>query len=211
MQSDDDGSAYPVRIASYSDADLPAGIAEQVRALIQQAWPAEPPEPAEPAETTEPGGLSATGHDPALSPITMVLTRGSTVLSCLSVLSKPIVHGAASYLASGISTMVTDRTQRRHRYGLRLASAARQFMARSGADLGVFTCDRSLQDFYLQAGWSHFDQTVLIGGTRQDPLASDQFDKVCLGSLFSTRAIAASTTFIATRIELYPGAIDRLW
>ena len=84
-------------------------------------------------------------------------------------------------------------------------------MRASGSDLGIFTCDTPLRRFYGSAGWTHLPGTVLIGGTPEEPLPSDRFDKVTIGSFFSPAAIAAKPSFLNARIELYPGSIDTLW
>lgn len=84
-------------------------------------------------------------------------------------------------------------------------------MRASGSDLGIFTCDTPLRRFYASAGWTHLPGTVVIGGTPDDPLPSDRFDKVTVGSFFSPAAIAAEPSFLNARIELYPSSIDTLW
>ena len=83
----------------------------------------------------------------------------------------------------------------------------------SGADIGLFTCDTPLRTFYERGGWEYLPDTVLVGGTADDPFPSDgeSLDKVTLGGFFSARARARQDAFIGVRIDLYPGAIDRLW
>jgi GNAT superfamily N-acetyltransferase len=141
----------------------------------------------------------------------MVLTGKSRLLATLTLLTKQIEHAGARYTVSGLSAVVTEPDHRGSGYGHRLISAAHEQLAGSGADLALFTCDRRLREFYLRAGWTLLAGTVLIGGTVEEPFPSDQFDKVCLGALFSARAIAARASFRGSRIELLPGDIDRLW
>jgi hypothetical protein len=81
----------------------------------------------------------------------------------------------------------------------------------SGADLGIFTCDRPLAGFYERGGWHVLPGAVLIGGTLNAPFPSDQFDKVTLAAFFTEHARRHATTFDHARIELYPGNIDKLW
>jgi len=47
-------------------------------------------------------------HDPALSPLSMLLVDGTNVAAALDVLTKTIEHAGATFLASGLSTVVTD-------------------------------------------------------------------------------------------------------
>ncbi|WP_241990110.1 MULTISPECIES: hypothetical protein [unclassified Streptomyces] len=54
---------------------------------------------------------------------------------------------------------------------------------------------------------------MLIGGTPQAPFPSDQpgFDKVTISGFFSAAGRQAQASFRHSRIELYPGEIDKLW
>jgi aminoglycoside 2'-N-acetyltransferase I len=106
---------------------------------------------------------------------------------------------------------VTCSTRRRCGYRRHLVRAARTAIAAGGADLGIFTCDRPLQAFYASAGWEVIERAVLIGGTPDNPLPGDQFDKVTVAAFFSARARRHAASFMHSRIGLYPGDIDRLW
>jgi predicted N-acetyltransferase YhbS len=150
-------------------------------------------------------------HDPALRPLSLLLVVDGQVVAALDILSKELEHGGERYAASGLSTVVTAPSQRRRGYGGQLVRAARDRIAQSGADIGIFTCDRPLAGFYERAGWHVIPGAVLVGGTPDDPFPSDQWDKVTLGAFFSERAKANETSFAHTRIGLYPGVLDRLW
>ncbi len=141
----------------------------------------------------------------------MLLIDGEHVLAALDILSKEIVHRGERYAASGLSTVVTDESVRRKGYGRHLVEAAHERIAKSGADLGIFTCDTSLEAFYERAGWQVLPGTVLIGGTPDSPVPSDQFEKVTMGSFFTRRAKRHRREFVGSRIDLYPGEIDKLW
>jgi GNAT superfamily N-acetyltransferase len=187
-------------VLSYAQDDLPAALRDQVLALHRQAWP--------------PGGLERGGgpaHDPALRPRSLTLVAGGRVLAALDILSKEIEHAGERFAASGLSTVVTDEALRGRGHGRRLVAAAHETIAASGADLGIFTCDRPLGPFYESAGWTILPGTVLVGGTPEAPFPSDQWDKVTLASFFGARARAAAAHFAGARIALYPGSIDKLW
>jgi GNAT superfamily N-acetyltransferase len=141
----------------------------------------------------------------------MLLIDEGRVVSALDILSKELVHCGQRYAASGLSTVVTDEALRGRGYGLKLVEAAREAIAASGVDLGIFTCDTPLRTFYERAGWQVLPGTVLVGGTPEAPFPSDQFDKVTLASFFSAKARRFADTFVGCRIELYPGEIDKLW
>jgi GNAT superfamily N-acetyltransferase len=190
----DDG---PVEVRSYAASDLPADLRARVVALQNEAWPSE----------------SGTSHDPALRPVSMVLIDGGDVVAALDVLSKDLRHGGRRYRASGLSAVVTRPDVRRRGHGGRLVTAAKSAIAASGADVGLFTCDRPLREFYESAGWEFLPGTVVVGGTRSAPFPSDQdgFDKVTMAAFFSAVALRYRADFENCRIELYPGDIDKLW
>jgi GNAT superfamily N-acetyltransferase len=186
-------------IVTYPEPVVPPALRLQVVRLQDLAWP-----------PAEPSGVAA-WHDPLLRPLSVLLLDGDRVVSALDILSAQIGHAGQSFAASGISAMVTDPGARGRGFGRRLAEAARELMAASGADLGIFTCDSELQRFYESAGWGCLPGSVLIGGTPEQPFPSDQSNKVVMASFFSVRARRASPGFAAARIELYPGLIDKLW
>jgi len=194
-----DGDA---EILSWPEADVPADLRTQARALHDQAWP---PDPAGPERR------SAAGHDPALRPLSLLLVAGGRVLAALDILSKELEHAGERYAASGLSTVVTDESLRRRGYGRQLVRAGYETIAASGADLGIFTCNRPLAPFYEAAGWEILPGSVLVGGTPDEPFASDQWDSVTLAAFFSERARRRAGDFSGARIGLYPGTIDRLW
>ncbi|MEU5189387.1 GNAT family N-acetyltransferase [Streptomyces klenkii] len=187
-----------MRIVTVPEAETPPELRAAAEALREQAWPGGGP------------------HDPALRPVAMLLVApDGGVRAALDILSKEIVHGGRTYRASGLSAVVTDTAHRGKGYGRRLVAAAREVIAASGTDVGLFTCDRPLQPFYESAGWRLLPGTALIGGTPRNPFPSDQpgFDKVTMGAFFTARARADADAgaFEQSRIGLYPGETDRLW
>ncbi|MFB6435884.1 GNAT family N-acetyltransferase [Streptomyces sp. NPDC056411] len=213
---------------TFPEAATPPELRIQARALHEEAWPATPDLPADTPDDSwspddsrsadnspSPAGSAAYegGHDPALRPVSMLLVDNDTVLASLDILHLTLVHAGRSYRAGGLSTVVTRKAARGQGHGRRLVAAAHEAMAASDLDLGVFTCDRPLQGFYESAGWHRLSGTVLIGGTPQAPFPSDQpgFDKVTMADFFSATARQTRDAFRHTRIELYPGEIDRLW
>jgi len=187
-----------LRILSLPESALPPELQLQVTRLEEQEWPPEPAIPAHP-------------HDPKLTPVAMLLMEGDRVLASLAILSKEIIHAGQRFKASGLSAVVTDHTLRKKGLGRRLVVAAKNAIRASGADLGIFTCDEPLMGFYESAGWQVLPRTVLVGGTPKDPLPSDLFAKVAMGSFFTDHAKHHAADFVGARVELYSGEIDRLW
>jgi GNAT superfamily N-acetyltransferase len=186
-------------VLRFPEPDVPPELRLQVRRLQEQAWPGEEPVVLGPV------------HDPALAPLSLLLVEDGRVLAALDVLSKRIRHAGATFAARGLSTVVTDVELRGRGFGRALVEAAREEIEASGADLGIFTCDRLLRAFYERAGWELLPGAVLVGGTPEEPLPSDGFDKVVLARFFSARARQHAAAFADARIELYPGEVDRLW
>ncbi len=186
-----------MEIVVFPEAATPAGLRTQVVELRNQAWP---------------GGGDGF-HDPALSPVSMLLVDEGVVLAALDVLSKELVHAGARFHAGGLSAVVTRTSERGRGHGRHLVSEARRAMPAAGLELGIFTCDRPLRAFYESAGWGLLPDTVLVGGTPSAPFPSDGpgFDKICMAAFFGAAARRAAETFRHARIELYPGAIDKLW
>lgn len=183
-------------------AELAPDRAAQRHRLLGQAWP----------QTDDAGtGGSDADHDPALRPISMLLVEDELVLASLDILSKELNHRGRRYRASGLSAVVTDERSRHRGYGQALVKAARLSMQNRGRDLALFTCDTYLTQFYLDAGFAVLPGAVVVGGTPEDPLRSDAFNKVTLGAFYTTLAAAHAEDFTQCDIELYPGQIDRLW
>jgi len=180
---------------------MPTPLQDQARTIRDQAWP---PHPDKPDNAT----------DPALDPLSMLLVDNQgVVVATLTILRKHIQHAGRPWYAAGLSAVATRKDRRGQGHGHELVVAARAAMVEMGLDLGNFTCDRLQRGFYEQAGWEELPGAVLIGGTREDPLPSDQpgFDKVTLAAFFSPSAMAHRSAFTNTHIALYSGTVDRLW
>ncbi len=188
-----------VHIQSYPEAEVPPDLRVQQVALQDRAWP-----------SSEPSG-PAPWHDPALQPISMLAVDGGRVVAALDILTKEVTHRGRPYVASGLSAVVTDPALRGRGYGHALVERARGAIEASGADLGIFTCDRHLQEFYERAGWRCLPGTVLVGGTPEAPFPSDVLDKVTMAAFFSPRARSDADLFVGARIDLYSGDVDKLW
>ena len=189
-----------MQVGSWPASLVPAELRAQVVALQELEWPSDGP--------TAAVGVT---HDPALRPVSLLLVDHGTVVAALDILSKDLSHRGRRYAASGLSAVITSRDRRRQGYGRLLVTAAREAIGESGADLGIFTCDRPLQAFYESAGWQVLPGTVLVGGTREEPYPSDRVGKVVLAGFFSARAQSGAGSFDHARVELYPGAICKLW
>ncbi|MEV7794184.1 GNAT family N-acetyltransferase [Streptomyces sp. NPDC087512] len=193
-----------MQILSFPEAATPADLRVQVREIQEQAWP---------SESGPDAPVDAPTHDPALRPLSLLLVDEGAVVAALDILFKEIVHAGRRFSAGGLSTVVTSKQARGRGYGRRLVGAARERMLTQSLDLALFTCDRPLRAFYESAGWRVLPGAVLVGGTPQSPFPSDQpgFDKVTMSDFFSAAGRRARASFHHSRVELYPGEVDKLW
>lgn len=195
------GILLVVRVLISAVPDVPQPFQDQARAIRDIAWPPSP-------------GQHAIGPDPALDPLSaLLLDEHDEVVATVTILRKHIQHAGRSWYAAGLSAVATRKDQRGQGHGHVLVVAAREAMAELDLDLGIFTCDRPLRDFYERAGWQELAGAVLIGGTPEDPLPSDHpdFNKVTMAIFFSDAARAHQEAFQNSRIALYSGNVDRLW
>ncbi|WP_314251148.1 GNAT family N-acetyltransferase [Streptomyces kutzneri] len=187
-----------MRVIGCAEADLPAGLAQQVAELEDAAWPGAEP-----------------GHDPALAPrALLLLAADGTVAASLALLFKEIRLAGRTYRAAGLSAVVTRPALRGRGCGARLVAEARAGLAADPAvDLALFSCDRPLAAFYEAAGFEVLPGTVLVGGTPEDPLATDDpgFDKLVLAAFFTDDPGRDHAAFTGVRVPLHPGNTDRLW
>ncbi|MCB5182770.1 GNAT family N-acetyltransferase [Streptomyces antimicrobicus] len=188
--------AGPRRVLAYAEAALPARYAAQVAGIEAAAWPG-----------------AAPGHDPALAPrVLLLVDPADTVLASLALLFKELEHGGRRLRAAGLSSVAVRPDARGRGHGLRVVRAAHAALAAEpGLDLALFSCDRALVPFYERASFQVLPGTVLVGGTPEEPLATDApgFDKAVLAGCFGPGTAPAD--FAGTRIGLYPGTRDRLW
>lgn len=192
------GSA--LRLVAYPEAELPGELARQVEGIEGRVWPG-----------------SRFGHDPALRPRVLVLLDGDGVVGAsLALLYKEVACGGRVRRAAGLSGVVTRPEWSGRGLGGRLVAGARAVLdADPAVDLALFSCDRPLVPFYERAGFERLPGTVLVGGTPQEPLATDApgFDKEVLGAFFAAgeEGGADRAALTGSRVLLHPGAVDRLW
>ncbi|MFF8260446.1 GNAT family N-acetyltransferase [Streptomyces virginiae] len=187
-----------LRVVGFAEADVPAALAVQVADLEAEAWPGSDP-----------------GHDPALEPRALLLVdRHGTVAAALALLYKEIRLAGRTYRAAGLSSVVTRTAVRGQGLGGRLVAAALAELAADRAvDLALFSCDRPLAPFYEAAGFAPLPGTVLVGGTPEEPLATDApgFDKAVMAAFFTDAPAGDREAFTGVRVPLHPGSVDRLW
>jgi len=185
-----------VQLRTYLNDTLPPALDARVLALLQAEYPG-----------MFIGRTQRSLNDPRTHPTLLLLMDGDDVISYLAIPSKIIQHAGREYKAYGLSSVITHPSFRRQGYGHTIVAAARGFIAASDADIGVFTCDPPLVDFYVGCGWSLMGGTWLVGGTRENPFPSNELDKCTLMGFFSEKARARRADFegVAICLDLREG------
>lgn len=180
-----------MQLRTYTNDTLPPDLDARVHALLQAEYP-----------DVFVGRMQRSLKDPCTHPTLMLLLDGDEVASYLAIPSKTIRQAGREYKAYGLSTVLTHPTFRRQGYGHRIVTAAREFIAASDADIGAFTCDPPLVDFYVSCGWTLMEGTWLVGGTRENPFPSNELQKCTLMAFFSEKARAHRADFEGVAIYL---------
>ncbi|MCA6102140.1 GNAT family N-acetyltransferase [Bradyrhizobium australafricanum] len=155
---------------------------------------------AEPEQDENPAPL----HDPALDALSFyICADDGRVISYAAVVSKIIRHGAHTFSITGLSHVMTDPDYQGRHLGSRTVAAATRCIERSSADIGIFTCDPPLAQFYERAGaWPVVSDVVLIGSRDEEALSSATLKKIVLMRLLSTKARAQASIFTNATIDL---------
>lgn len=185
-------------IFTYPQEDLPLDLKAQIIAILDGEWA---------GDLDVEARLRRPLHDPDRRPVCVVLREGGSVLGYLAILSTVIRHAGQAYRASGLSAVITNLPYRGRGHGRQLVTAARELIAASPVDLGIFTCDPPLVGFYVQCGWVPMPHTSVVGGTRERPFLADTLGKRTLMGFFSVHAREHRRDFAGAELylELHEG------
>jgi aminoglycoside 2'-N-acetyltransferase I len=176
-----------------SQDELSLDLKSQVIALLESAWP---------SERSVARQLREPLHDPARNPLALLLLDAGAVIGYLAIPSTTIRLADHTYRASGLSAVITHPDHRRRGHGHQLVVGAREAIAASGADIGVFTCDPPLVSFYVGCGWTPMPRTAVVGGTRARPFPAAPLGKQTMMGFFSPLAITRRRDFELATLSL---------
>lgn len=184
------------RLLTFPNDTLPPELDAQVLAMLRAEYPAI-------VTSAAPRSL----NDPRTNPTLLLLVEDAIVLSYLAIPSQTIHHAGQVYKARGLSSVITHPSHRHHGHGGQIVTAARDLIASSDADIGIFTCDPPLVGFYQACGWIVMPSTVVVGGTRDNPFPADSLGKCTMMGFFSSGASGRQTDFqnSAVYLDLRPG------
>ena len=172
-------------------------LTEKIIALEETAWPS----------------AISTPHFPS-APDTyvtsFVLMEKEKAICHVGIRKSELLHRGVSYIAYGLSEVVTHPDYRRQGIGTKLIKTAADFILSARPDISIFTCDPIRTGFYSNGGWQVLKGGCLVGGTQQTPFRSDSLGLVTMIRFLSEKAIAHQRDFENADIFLSLGE-GQLW
>lgn len=120
------------------------------------------------------------------------------------------LHRGESYLAYGLSEVVTHPSYQNQGLASKTIQKAAQFIISQQPDLSIFTCEKHRVPLYEKGGWRAVTDACLIGGTAQRPFRSDALNLITMMMLISPKAKQHKMDFRNTDISLELGE-NQLW
>lgn len=119
-------------------------------------------------------------------------------------------HRGQTYLAYGLSEVVTHPLYQRRGIASEVIRAAAQFIMEEHADISIFTCKDDRVPFYTRGGWTAIKGACFVGGTREKPFRSDSLNLVTMMMFLSQKGKEHQTDFENTDIFFELGE-NQLW
>ncbi|MDQ2676624.1 MAG: GNAT family N-acetyltransferase [Actinomycetota bacterium] len=170
-----------------SDAIHPK-LDRQIRALLSTAWPGADDE-------QESGALV----DPALHPVSFVITSGEHVLSYGRTIWAWVSHDDRTLKIYGLGDVVTAPEWRRSGSGGRVVEAATTHIrSDQDADLAVLLTEPGLEAWYGRRGWSHMPGMRIVTDEYDGDHTANPFAMVLLlsAAMRSARAELSKCTLV---------------
>lgn len=102
-------------------------------------------------------------YPPEFQPVHFVMAEGDTLLSYASLLKISLLHVGTEYQIYGFGNLLTFPPFRRRGYGGEILQAATDFVRQSDVDAAILFCDRLLESFYAEKGWSVTSSPTRLG------------------------------------------------
>ncbi|MGG0276599.1 GNAT family N-acetyltransferase [Bacillus rhizoplanae] len=196
-----EGRGGRIELLQFSQEDCPVYLKEQIIFLMRNEWP----------RAFEGQNEDIRWPDcPETQPTSLVLVENDVVISHIAIPCKHIKHRGQTYKTFGLSEVMTNPSYRNQGFGVRLVKEAVSFIEKTDPDIGIFTCEPSLVDFYTQGGWEQAKRTYLIGGTRNKPFRSDSLGLCTMIRYFSDQAQQNRVAFEEADVYLELGE-GKLW
>lgn len=185
-----------MQLLQYPQGTCDAKIAEEILALEDTAWPAD-------ADAVFPSA-------PETYFTSFLWMQGSRAVCHVGIRKSALNHKGESYLAYGLSEVVTHPEYQRRGLASRAIQKAADFMLAQAPDLSIFTCEREKTSFYAGCGWEEMPGACLVGGTKHKPFRSDSLNLTVMMRFFSPKARRHRADFERADIALELGE-NQLW
>lgn len=150
-------------------------VTEQIIALEQTAWPQEAGE-----------AVFPTAPDTYVT--SFLLVEEGRVVCHAGIRRSTLRHRGETYLAYGLSEVVTHPRYRSRGLATRAVRRAAAFIRSQGPDLSLFTCAKDKVPLYTRGGWEAAPGACLVGGTEARPFRSDSLGLTTMMLLISDRS-----------------------
>jgi GNAT superfamily N-acetyltransferase len=177
-----------VELVTYSDTAFPPDLECQVLSFQRIHWP---------EGYTGENRLRDWIHHPDQHPTHVALIEDGVLISYAGVLWKELEHAGETYKTYGLSGVLTYPAFRRQGHGRQVVAAATDYIRRSDADIGLFTCAPHLKSFYETSGWKAMEGATLFEGPRADSCRSDE---LLMMDFFSAKGESSRSAFISLPI-----------
>ncbi len=139
-----------------------------------------------------------------------VLAEQDAVICHVGVRKSILLHKGRTYLAYGLSEVVTHPRWQNRGLASETIKKAAQFIIAQHADISIFTCEKNRVPLYTRGGWEEVKGACLVGGTREKPFRSDSLNLVTMMRFLSSDAKRHKADFENTDIILELGE-NQLW
>lgn len=147
---------YPLEFCGNDRNDM----ARQIVELERTAWPGN-------------GGEGTFPSAPGTYAASFVWMDGTKAVCHVGIRKCRFLHKGRSYLAYGLSEVVTRPDFQNRGLALAAIQRASRFIDSQMADVSIFTCARDKVSLYARGGWEPMENACLVGGTKELPFRSD--------------------------------------
>ncbi|HIS91669.1 MAG TPA: GNAT family N-acetyltransferase [Candidatus Alectryocaccomicrobium excrementavium] len=184
-------------LVQYFRECLDAQMAAQILALEETAWPAD-------------GENAPFPPAPETYVTSFVLLDDGRAICHVGIRKSSLSHKEQTYLAYGLSEVVTHPQYQNQGLGSKMLKVARQFILDHRPDISIFTCAPERVSFYTRGGWQAVPGACFVGGTPEKPFRSDALGLITMMMFCSGKAKQHRSEFENADIVFSLGE-NQLW
>lgn len=184
-----------MELIQYRDYAYDINMADKIITLEHTAWPSE---------------NAVFPSAPNTYVNSFVFIEADAAVCHVGIRRSRLFHRGQSYMAYGLSEVVTHPRYRNRGLASRAVHAAWNFILAQQADISIFTCAEERIGFYTRCGWRAMPGTCFVGGTREKPFRSDSLHLTTMMRFISPAGRAHEGDFFHTDIVFELGE-HQLW